>query len=1094
MIGVRGLLRVGMTVLTAGGLTLGTCGTAVADPTPYPHDRPLPAEASSPPVDSRAPYTPLVKRLLRQLLPTDHPSVSQLTNAAKLLHGLNVVPYLSKQSKCGTIGSNDAPSGTHPAIAPLCWADAQGVNVEAGGQVRQTTAPPNRTAMASSWDPRLLNAWGQVEGSEARALGITGLYAPQADLIRVPDWGRNLTVYGEDPLQAGTLAAAEVNGLQGKGAMAQVKHFAFYDGELQLLDSRVQDQAAHQIFLTPYEYAMTGSGVLPHPGHAASAMCSYARYELVRTPGMQGAPPSENPPLGSLACDNPLMNRVAHGQWKWPGFFASDYGLAMDSTIQSINAGNDQEMPTGIFFGPALVAAVSSGAVSLDTFKDSLARILYQEQRFHLLGHPDDDTDYLSPSSPANPLTPHAIPAAVKAAHGAITERAAEEGAVLLKNQNNALPLTKRALRGGVLVVGESAEYMPADPGPEQADGYPDRDAVSPLEQLREFAPRGSKITYLPYMPGKAPAVGDGMAVSRFSLASRTGKLGAGLTRVGGPGAGRVDPGIDFTATSGRGQLRFGRTYRWAGSVFVPQPDDYTFNFQFSVHDFAMLQPSGNAAGNIVPPSCSGPNAPVFTLQVTGAAQRAQTLTSSPDALSTIQTNPTASGFTERGLANCLVHVGALSPGRHPLTITWSTPKSFARDRFSMREPGSKAPSLRFAWTRPAADEAHAIAAAKQAHAVVVFADCKCVSENTPLTPRGVNALDGGPTHLINDMAKANRHTVVVSNVNVATLMPWLSRVRAVLQMWYPGSEGGTATARLLLGKAVPGGHLTSTWPRANQTVYSYDQKVPLYPGDTAGVHPERFDLGGATVDWTEGIFTGYRFFDRENITPLFAFGHGLSYTAFRYRHVTTHRSGAGIDVTFDVTNTGRRAGSAVPQIYVGPTRDVPVGVQQAQRALVGYDRIVIRPGHTRHEVIHLGPGKEKDGYGDRRAFQYWDSASQRFLTAPGSRRVWVGDSDVASHLIGAELFVPGTPSVATGTIPTVTPLSNIGLSNPASSSAESRSTWTAGPLAVVAAAFVLLRRRRQLFRRNDLALRASTTREHHFPSHCADLRGSPAV
>ena len=73
-------------------------------------------------------------------------------------------------------------------IAPLCWSDAQGVNIESGSQVRQTTAPPLRVAMASSWDPSLLNAWGQVEGREGRYLGVTGIYAPQSDLIRIPDW------------------------------------------------------------------------------------------------------------------------------------------------------------------------------------------------------------------------------------------------------------------------------------------------------------------------------------------------------------------------------------------------------------------------------------------------------------------------------------------------------------------------------------------------------------------------------------------------------------------------------------------------------------------------------------------------------------------------------------------------------------------------------------------------------------------------------------------------------------------------------------------------------------------------------------------
>ena len=201
----------------------------------------------------------------------------------------------------------------------------------------------------------------------------------------------------------------------------------------------------------------------------------------------------------------------------------------------------------------------------------------------------------------------------------------------------------------------------------------------------------------------------------------------------------------------------------------------------------------------------------------------------------------------------------------------------------------------------------------------------------------------------------------------------------------------------------MPGGHLTSTWPKASSdTIYGYSQTVPLYPGDTTGVHRERFDANSPTIDWTEGIFTGYRFFDREKLAPLFPFGYGLSYTKFKYRAVTTRSRGSGVDVAFDVTNVGTRTGATVPQVYLGPAPHVPAGVQQATRALAGFDRVVLAPGQTRHEVIHLGPGADRNGHGDRRAFEYWDSAAQRFVTARGTREVWVGDEDASAHLLAA--------------------------------------------------------------------------------------------
>jgi beta-glucosidase len=990
-----------------GPMALVCASPASADRVPYRLSVAVPARVSSPPVDPAAPFTPLVRSLIAQLEPSNPPTPFALENAAKLLHGVGTAVAglgVGGISNCTTIGSNDAPTGTDPAIAPLCWADALGINVEAGRQVRQTTAPPLRVGMSSSWDPDLLNAWGQVEGREGRWLGVTGIYAPQADLVRIPNWGRNLTVFGEDPFEDGTLAAAEINGVQGKGLMAQIKHFAMYNGQFMEYDTKVQDQAAHELYLTPYEYGTSGSGILPRPGSASSMMCSYARYEIVAAPGITSGPPSELAPTGgALSCDNELKNYVAHKEWGWPGFFASDYYIAMDSTVQAIESGTDQELPTSIFFGDPLVAAVEAGVVPLSTFNGAVARILYQEQRFHLLGHADANSNYLSPSHPTDHTGAFGLTAAQKHADAAVAEKASEEGAVLLKNSARTLPLTKRDLHRGVLVVGESAEYMPADPGTEQANGYVDRDAISPLEQLKTFAPRGSKVTYLPYLPGTAPVAGDGVPVPHSALSTNGTTVGNGITRTAGPSAPRTDSKIDFTKLSSRGQLAFGRSYTWSGYIDVPTSDDYTFRFQFSVPSFSITQPTGNNPGNVTPPSCTGAGAPTFSLATnagTGQKLTAVTLSQSPSTLGTIQTDPTMSGYTERGLANCLFQAGQLSPGMHQIQISWMTPRSFAPDSYHLREPRSKLPSLRFAYSRARGDENDALAAARSASKVIVFADCTCVSEGQFFTP-DVNSLDGSPTKLIEDMAHTNHNTAVVTNFDVGTLMPWLSKVKSVLQMWYPGSEGGTATARLLLGLADPSGHLTTTWPGSTAyTLWNYPEATPLYVGDTTGTHPERLSQTNPIQSWDEGIFVGYRFFDKEGITPLFPFGWALSYTSFRFSQLTVRRNGGGLNVGFDVTNTGNRTGAEVPQVYVGPAPRVPPGVQQAVRSLVGFDRIVLRPHQTRRETIRIGPGSDDNGYGDRRAFQYWSTPQQAWVTAPGARTIWVGDADTPSRLM----------------------------------------------------------------------------------------------
>jgi beta-glucosidase len=1027
------VLRYARAVIVAAGLALTAPPVALADVPPYSLPVTLPASGSSPSMASDAPFTPLVKSLIAQLLPDNPPTPMELQNAATIMHGIATVPLFTNSEPCNTIGGNLAPSGTNPVISPLCWADAQGVNVESGSQVRQTMAPPMRVAMASSWNPRVLNAWGQVEGHEARYLGITGIYGPQADLMRIPDWGRNLTIFGEDPFQGGTLAAAEVNGIQSQGLMSQIKHFAFYNGQTMDEDSQVQDQAAHELYLQPYEYGTSGSGVLPNPGNASSMMCSYARFELVSAPNVSASPPSDvTPPSGALACDNNLKNYVAHKLWSWPGFFASDYFFAMDSTKQAMDSGTDQEMPTNDFYGNPLVAAVESGAVSLNTFKTALARILYQEERFHLLGHADGNSNYLSASNPipaqytTNPVPPPdkptqpGIPAAMKAGDGAIAERAAEEGAVLLKNDGDLLPLTPADLQKGVLVVGEAGEYMPAGPGTEASDGYLDRDAISPLQQLKELAPQGSKISFSSYMPGTAPTASDGEAVPQAALSTDGTTIGNGLTRTAGPGSPSVDSQIDFTSLSGHGQLQFGQTYTWSGYINVPTQDNYTFRFQFSVPKFTVNNSSGNSGGGLNTPACSGTDsnsggiAPTFSLATnagTGQSMSSETLSAAPNTLGTIPTSPTMSGNIERGLGACVFQANNLAAGVHQIQISWTTPTSFDNDPYHLREPGSALPSFRFAYSRSSGDQADTIAAAKQAAKVIVFADCVCVSQSSGGGAL-VNTLDAGPQQLVNDMVAANPNTIVVTNWDVATLMSGIDKIKSILQMWYPGSEGGTATARLLLGQANPSGHLTSTWPaNGTDTIFGYNETKPLYPGDTTGTHSERMNGNGPLIQWTEGDFVGYRFFDREGITPLFPFGWGLSYTTFRYSDLAVKQAGDGLDVSFDVTNTGGDAGATVPQIYIGPAPSVPAGVQQAHRALAGFDRVTLDPGQTAHETIHIGPGTDVDGWGNRRAFEYWDTAQQAWVMAPGPRTVWVGVAETAAEL----------PLTQTGVTPPIT-------------------------------------------------------------------------
>jgi Fibronectin type III-like domain/Glycosyl hydrolase family 3 C-terminal domain len=257
--------------------------------------------------------------------------------------------------------------------------------------------------------------------------------------------------------------------------------------------------------------------------------------------------------------------------------------------------------------------------------------------------------------------------------------------------------------------------------------------------------------------------------------------------------------------------------------------------------------------------------------------------------------------------------------------------------------------------------------------------------------------------------------------------MPWASQVKSILEMWYPGQQGGPATADVLLGNANPGGHLPVSFPADATHFPTYDPSCTntavtgncnLYPGvaqpsftDPAVPHGYR-QITALDATAGNGIFQGYRWYDKHGVAPLFAFGSGLSYTTFKYANLAlSPRDDGSVDVAFDVQNTGSRAGSDVAQVYVGPGPAI-AGVQQALRSLRGFDRVQLAPGETKHEVINLAP----------RSFQYWSVAQNQWVTNPGARTIYVGDGDSASALaLGATTPQPVTVG---GTVPATLALS----------------------------------------------------------------------
>jgi beta-glucosidase len=274
----------------------------------------------------------------------------------------------------------------------------------------------------------------------------------------------------------------------------------------------------------------------------------------------------------------------------------------------------------------------------------------------------------------------------------------------------------------------------------------------------------------------------------------------------------------------------------------------------------------------------------------------------------------------------------------------------------------------RLAWVTPsmrANTFAAAVELAAHSHTAVIFA----WSRNRPYF-----GLPGDQDRLIEAVSQVNPNTVVVLNTGQAVAMPWVSQVRAVLEMWYTGDEGGTAAANLLTGRANPAGRLPITWPVHLEDYAATDPRFP-----------ERSSRGvdGRTV-YSESVYVGYRWFDREGIEPLFPFGHGLSYSTFVYSDLHLARSvDGGVTVTCSVRNTSRRGGDAVVQVYLGAPDSPPAGIDFPLRTLASFARVWIQAGGARRMQLQIPPERLK----------YWSLADHAWRAALEGRRVYVGAS-----------------------------------------------------------------------------------------------------
>ena len=288
----------------------------------------------------------------------------------------------------------------------------------------------------------------------------------------------------------------------------------------------------------------------------------------------------------------------------------------------------------------------------------------------------------------------------------------------------------------------------------------------------------------------------------------------------------------------------------------------------------------------------------------------------------------------------------------------------------------------------PAGSIQEAVEAAHSADAAIVFVGSSRSSE-TEGRDRSDMELAGQQNELVEAVLAANPRTIVVLNNGAPVNLPWAERAPALVEGWLAGEEGPQALAEILLGKTNPSGKLPFTLPRRLE-----DNPAYLYYSP------------GREARYGEGVFVGYRYYDKRKLAPLFPFGHGLSYTTFEYKNLqvpASTASGAPFEVSVDIRNSGGRMGQETVQLYLGD--EATTDVVRPVRELKGFQKVNLAPGQSTTVRFTVTP----------RDLSYYDVNGQGWKSSPGTHRIYVGSSSADIRLQQAFQWTvprdPRTPS-----------------------------------------------------------------------------------
>jgi len=624
------------------------------------------------------------------------------------------------------------------------------------------------------------------------------------------------------------------------------------------------------------------------------------------------------------ACENHhLITDVLKGEWGYQGMVISDFNAIHDA-FKGAWAGTDIDMPSGLQFTEAnLMPLLWSGQLTQNVIDDKVKR--------NLRGIVSYDLQENLNTAQTLEHTEYGAKAALDTAREAI---------VLLRNENTSAgaPLLPLAKSAKVAVIGDWALEAPGSPF--GTANSPPNSYVTELSGLQQLASSSSNVTYLPalslnpkasvwYQPstGKNSVSNSGVKAEYYANTSFSGD----------PALTRVEPGVNLNWTTSTNVTDAGTT---TVSGFTPTAGAFSARFTSTIK-----------------PTVSGPQ--IFKVRADGPYK--------------LWVNDELV-LQSDGVAYSSDVVNALVTSAKTSALTAG--KSYSVKLEYQRTAGNFTPALgglagvQMSWSalKPPADLANY-------DAVVVAVGTNYENEGEG-SDHGFDLPDQ-QADLITAVAKANPNTIVVMHGGgVSNMQPWANKVGASLQAWLPGQQGGQALAEILYGKVNPSGKLPVTIDKKIEDNASYAS----YPD------PAQYRGTNALTDMTysEGLYLGYRAYDKNNTKPLYPFGFGLSYTTFAYSDMKLSSNvltpGATVNVKFTVTNTGSKAGFETAQLYVQP---VNPAVARPEKELKGFTKVYLKPGQSKTVSIPL----------DSRSLAYYVDNTDSWNVDAGKYKIRVGTS-----------------------------------------------------------------------------------------------------